>query len=73
MKKITIYLPDDLREALERVAAERAQSKAELVREAVRDLIRNSGTPRPRAPLFSSGDPTLAERFDEELTGFGEQ
>jgi predicted transcriptional regulator len=38
MKKMTIYLPDDLREALERVAVERAQSKAELVREAVRDL-----------------------------------
>jgi hypothetical protein len=23
-------------------------------------------------PLFSSGDPTLAERVDEELAGFGE-
>ena len=73
MKRMTIYLPDDLKDALERVAAERAQSKTELVREAVRNLIRNSETPRPRVPLFSSGDPTLAERFDEELTGFGEQ
>lgn len=27
--------------------------------------------PRPTVPLFSSGDPTLAER-DESLTGFGE-
>jgi diaminohydroxyphosphoribosylaminopyrimidine deaminase/5-amino-6-(5-phosphoribosylamino)uracil reductase len=27
--------------------------------------------PRPTVPLFSSGDPTLAER-DDSLTGFGE-
>jgi hypothetical protein len=27
--------------------------------------------PRPRLPLFSGDDPTLARRFDEELYGFG--
>lgn len=72
MKKTTVYLPDDLKFALARVAAERGRSEAELIREAVRGLIRNSGMPRPRLPLFSSGDPTLAERVDEELRGFGE-
>jgi len=72
MKKTTVYLPDDLKSALGRVAAERGWSEAELIREAVRDLIRNSERPRPRLPLFSSDDPTLAERVDEELRGFGE-
>ncbi len=27
--------------------------------------------PRPRGPLFSGDDPTLAKRFEEELHGFG--
>lgn len=27
--------------------------------------------PRPRGPLFTSDDPTLAKRFEEELHGFG--
>jgi Arc/MetJ-type ribon-helix-helix transcriptional regulator len=72
MKKTTVYLPEDLKSALGRVAAERGKSEAELIREAVRDLIRNSEAPRPRLPLFASGDPTLAERVEEELRGFGE-
>ena len=72
MKKTTIYLPDDLKAALERAAVEKGQSEAELVRKAVEDLVRGFGRPRPRLPLFSSGDPTLAERVDEELRGFGE-
>lgn len=73
MKKTTVYLPGDLKSALGRVAAERGRSEAELIREAVRELVRRSEPPRPRLPLFSSGDPTLAERVDEELAGFGER
>ena len=73
MKKTTIYLPEDLKAALGRVAASRGRSEAELIREAVRELVRRSEPPRPRLPLFSSGDPTLAERVDEELAGFGER
>ncbi len=72
MKKTTIYLPDDLKAALGRVAVERGQSEAELVRKAVEDLVRSLERPRPRLPLFHSNDPTLAERVDEELRGFGE-
>ena len=72
MKKTTVYLPEDLKSALGRIAAQRGRSEAELIREAVRDLIRDSEAPRPRLPLFSSDDPTLAERLDEELAGFGE-
>jgi hypothetical protein len=72
MKKTTVYLPDELKSALGRIAVERGHSEAELIREAVRELVRSSEPPRPRLPLFSSGDPTLAERIDEELVGFGE-
>ena len=71
MKKTTVYLPDDLKAALERAAAEKGKSEAELIRKAVEELVRGLERPRPRLPLFSSGDPTLAERVDEELRGFG--
>ncbi len=72
MKKTSIYLPDDLKAALERAAVARGQSEAELIREAVRKLTQDVEQPRPKLPLFSSGDPTLAERVDEELKkGFG--
>jgi len=72
MKKTTVYLPEDLKSALGRIAAERGRSEAELIRDAVRGLVQGSEPPRPRLPLFSSGDPTLVRRFEEELRGFGE-
>jgi plasmid stability protein len=72
MKKTTVYLPDDLKSALGCAAAKKGRSEAELIREAIRDLVRNSELPRPQAPLFSSGDPTLARRFGEELRAFSE-
>jgi len=73
MKKTTVYLPDELKAALERTAVAEGRSEAELIREAVRELTRKAEPPRPRLPLFSSGDPTLSERVDEELArGFGD-
>jgi hypothetical protein len=71
MRKTTVYLPDDLKFALGRVAVEKGRSEADLIREAIRDLVRDSEPPRPRVPLFSSGDATLSERVDEGLRGFG--
>lgn len=73
MKKTTVYLPDDLKAALERAALARGRSEADLIHEAVRDMTRDAEPPKPRLPLFRSGDPTLAERVDEELSGFGER
>lgn len=66
MKKATVYLPDELKAGLERLAREAGKSEAELIREAVGRLVRKSSTPKPRPPLFDSGDATLAERVDEE-------
>ena len=73
MKKTTLYLPDELKAALERAAAAQGLSEAEIIRQAVRYFTDSLQRPRPRLPLFDSGDPTLADRVDEELAkGFGE-
>jgi plasmid stability protein len=73
MRRTTIYLPDDLKAALERTAAAEGRSEAEVVRSAVATATAEHTHPAPRLPLFSSGDSTLAERVDEELArGFGE-
>ncbi|MFN0315161.1 MAG: CopG family transcriptional regulator [Burkholderiales bacterium] len=72
MQKTTVYIPDDVKRALGRVAAERGVSEAELIREAVRTLTSHAVAPRPRLPLFKSGKPGLAEHVDEALSGFGE-
>lgn len=73
MHKTTVYLPDDLKRDVERVAATRGCSEAELIREAIRTLTQESVAPRPRLPLFKSGKPGLAERVDQALRGFGER
>jgi len=74
MVKTTVYLPADVKRSLERLAAERGSSEAELIREAVAGLVRTSERPRPRGGLFSSGDPMLfGENVDEALKGFGER
>lgn len=72
MRKTTIYLPDELKAGLERAAVASGRSEAELIREAVGELVERSVPPVPKLPLFSSGDPGLAERTDQELAGFGE-
>lgn len=73
MRRTTVYLPEDLKAALERVAASTGRSEAELIREGVRSVTAAAGAPRPKLPLFNSGDPTLAERVDDALAGFGER
>lgn len=72
MKKTTVYLPEDLDAALKRASARQGLSEAEIIREAVRSFLESMPPPRPRLPLFRSGDPALAERVDEELYSFGE-
>jgi ribbon-helix-helix CopG family protein len=71
MEKTTVYLPDDLKRALKRTAAREGRSEADLIREGVR-LVTERQAPEPRIPLFSSGQPDLAENVDKYLVGFGE-
>jgi hypothetical protein len=73
VRKTTVYLPDELAEALKRAAAVSGESEAELIRRGIQSVVELELAPRPRIPLFRSGDPTLAERVDELLAeGFGE-
>jgi hypothetical protein len=74
MVKTTLYLPAELKSALERLAAERAVSEASLVREALAEKVAREARPRPRLPLLPEGlgDPTIAARVDELLAGFGD-
>lgn len=71
MQKTTVYLPEDLRRRLARLAEQRGTSQAMLIRRAIEDLVEREHGPRPRLPLFRGSDPTLAERVDEALEGFG--
>jgi len=73
MRKTTVYLPEDLKAALERVAAAEGRSEADLIRAAVQEKVSALDRPRPRVPLWpvGFGDPTVAERVDEPLERFG--
>ena len=77
MRKTTLYISDELKAELERVAEEAHTSEAELIREAIRAMLQARQLVRPALPLFDSGDPTLAQRVaerpGEELAGFGER
>jgi len=71
MEKTTVYVPPEVKRALARLASARGTSEAELIREALRRIVAEAPAPRPRLPLIESGQPTLAERLDEALKGFG--
>lgn len=75
MRKTTVYLPDGLKSALEKMAMQEGQSEAEIIRSAIQSAVDRRRRPRPRVPLFESGpaDPRAAERVDELLQGFGEE
>ena len=65
--KTTVYLPDDLKRALEVEAAASGRSEAEIIREAIAARV---GSASPAAG-FLDVDP-IAERVDDLLAGFGE-
>jgi hypothetical protein len=71
MIKTTVYLPDELKEALTRLAAQRRCSEADLLREAVATLTAVTDAPAPTLPLFRSAGPSIAEDVDHALEGFG--
>ncbi len=68
--KTTLYLPDDLKGALEVEARRRGVSEAEVVRDALRKALLSS-PPRPKGGIIRGREP-IAERADELLAhGFG--
>jgi hypothetical protein len=73
MEKTTVYLPEDLKAALRRVAIATGRSEADLIREGIGLVAGTHRMVEPRLPLFESGQPDLAERVDEYLAGFGDR
>jgi hypothetical protein len=70
--RTTVYIPDDVKAELERVAAETGRTEADLIREGIRLALAQVTPPAPRSGIFTSDDPRLSERVDELLTdGFG--
>ena len=67
-QKTTVYLPEDLKEALSQEAKRRGCSEAEVIREAVAAVV---SRPAP-TPAILEVEP-FAERTDELLEGFGER
>jgi hypothetical protein len=71
MTKTTVYLPNDLKRALARLARQQGRSEAELLREAVARLTATGTAPPPTLPLFRGAGPSIAEDVDRALEGFG--
>lgn len=74
MERAETKIDRNLLDAVRERAAEEGRGEEELIEEAVGRYLRmprapleEEGRPWPRYPLFDSGDPTLAERVDEEL------
>jgi hypothetical protein len=72
MQKTTVYLPEELKAELERMAAETGTSEAKLIRDGIR-LALARRYPQPTIPIMISDDPHFAERVDADLAGFGER
>lgn len=72
MVRTTVYLPEELKDELERAAAATGRSQVELIRDGVRAVVAARKPFSPRIPLFRSGIPDLGQRADELLAGFGE-
>lgn len=68
MNKTTVYLPDELRDAVKRMAAARGVPEAEVIRDAIREAAAKAPRPRPRGGFITDGEP-IAHRVDELLRG----
>ncbi len=73
MKRTTIYLPDQLKRQVSRVADSEGRSEADVIRDAVATAISARRAPDPQIPLVPQGlgAPDIAERTEELLDGFG--
>ncbi|PSK99054.1 ribbon-helix-helix CopG family protein [Murinocardiopsis flavida] len=69
MIKTTVYLPAELEVRLDAEASATGTSKAELIRQAIAQLLDNSTRPRNARslPVFNSGRQRSAETMDEEI------
>ena len=69
MEETTVYLPEALKQGVERLARQCSCSEADVIRQAIQDAV---ARPKPR-PGIIPGDSAWAERVDDDLGGFGER
>lgn len=74
MKKTSVYLEPELDRAVAELAQRSGISKAEAIRQALREAVRDVPARRITAIGVFDGPRDLAERVDDHLTdsGFGE-
>lgn len=72
MNKTTVYLPDDLRDAVKRIARTRGVPEAEVIRDAIRTHLAKE-RPRPRGGFITGDGSSIADNLDEWMKGFGER
>lgn len=66
MRRTTIVLPDELRQRIKRIAAERGQSMAQFIREAAEEKAYQASQPLPKSiGMGASGHTDLAERASD--------
>ena len=73
MRKTSIYLDPELDIGLTQLARARGVTKAEIIRQALREAVRNGPRPRITAIGVGEGPGNVAEDVDRHLleTGFG--
>lgn len=74
VKRTTVYLPEEMKAAVERAARAEGRTEAEVIREAIGAALAGRTDQSPTVPLVAEGlgDPSLAEQVDEALAeGFG--
>lgn len=67
LKKTSIYIDEELDEALAAKAAEEGVSKAEFIRRNLEVAVSRAKRPRIGVGIFSVGSPAWAEDLDHEL------
>lgn len=55
MRRTTIYLPEEIKAAVEQEAAREAVTEAEVIRRALTEHFADLGAPPPELPLFPDG------------------
>ena len=73
MTRTTVYISADAKRRLSMAARRRRRSEADLIREAIDQLLAEEpARPKPNLPLFSGVDHSVADRVDDALAeGFG--
>lgn len=73
MQKTTVYLPDDLKRAIETKARSQGVSEAQVIREAIEAATAGyRNPPKPRMG-YAHGQGDVLRRWDEYLKDFGQR